>query len=337
MQTIYLDISNKGVLPTIYAKQGDVGRRFLVVLTDSGIPYTLPAGSVFSVWYEGDSGEGNYTDIGGHSAFNVSANSVEVELIVQMLSVPGNGLICLMLSGNDGKQIGSWNIPYVCEEVPGLGSKTATEYYTAFSKALDDLRGVSKEFTPEAIGAAPAGYGLGENAEENQDADSLTGTGFYSCATNSPDGEWWYGFHIRYGDGYAYQRMTKTYGSIVAERSQIAGTWQPWEWVNPPMGLGVEYRTTERYDGKPVYAKLIYFGSLPANTSGHIAHGISGVDKIVSCDLSFFDNADTYSAPYFSGGTVKVSAQANTTYVTVGTTADYSAYTGVVTLKCTKK
>ena len=34
----------------------------------------------------------------------------------------------------------------------------------------------------------------------------------------------------------------------------------PIEWLNPPMLLGVEYRTTERYMGKPVYAKLIDLG-----------------------------------------------------------------------------
>lgn len=35
------------------------------------------------------------------------------------------------------------------------------------------------------------------------------------------------------------------------------------EWVNPPMILGVEYRTTERYNGKPVYVKLINLGLVP--------------------------------------------------------------------------
>lgn len=42
------------------------------------------------------------------------------------------------------------------------------------------------------------------------------------------------------------------------------GEWQPWEWVNPPMTLGVEFRTTERYAGKPVYAQIINCGSMPA-------------------------------------------------------------------------
>lgn len=41
------------------------------------------------------------------------------------------------------------------------------------------------------------------------------------------------------------------------------GEWQPWEWVNPPMLLGVEYKTTERYLGKPVYTQIINCGSMP--------------------------------------------------------------------------
>ena len=48
------------------------------------------------------------------------------------------------------------------------------------------------------------------------------------------------------------------------------------EWFNPPMILGVEYRTTERYLGKPVYRKLIWGGPLP-NT------GYSNVDIASGC------------------------------------------------------
>ncbi len=39
------------------------------------------------------------------------------------------------------------------------------------------------------------------------------------------------------------------------------------EWINPPMNLGVEYRTTERYLGKPVYAQLMNWGNAPAQGS----------------------------------------------------------------------
>ena len=41
------------------------------------------------------------------------------------------------------------------------------------------------------------------------------------------------------------------------------GIWKPDEYENPPMQLGVEYRTTERYLGKPVYTQIITCGSMP--------------------------------------------------------------------------
>lgn len=139
MQTIYLDISNKGVIPAIYAKQGDVGRKFEVFLTDSGLPYVPASGSAFSVWYSGASGEGNYTDIGDKSAFSVNGNKVAVELISQMLLSDGDGVLSLALNDPNGNQISTWNIPYVCESVPGANSEEAKSYYTAFSKAVEDL------------------------------------------------------------------------------------------------------------------------------------------------------------------------------------------------------
>jgi hypothetical protein len=135
MQTIYLDISNKGVIPTVYAKQGDVGRKFAVVFTNSGLPYNVE-NALFSAWYEGDSGEGNYTQIGDKPAFVSSGNKVEVEMISQMLSVAGDGVLCLVLANGD-QQIGSWNIPYICEAVPGFDSEGATDYYNAFSEIVD--------------------------------------------------------------------------------------------------------------------------------------------------------------------------------------------------------
>lgn len=37
------------------------------------------------------------------------------------------------------------------------------------------------------------------------------------------------------------------------------------EWINPPMLAGVEYRTSERHDGKPVYVKRIVFTQMPTS------------------------------------------------------------------------
>ena len=54
--------------------------------------------------------------------------------------------------------------------------------------------------------------------------------------------------------------------TILAFKQKSAGIWYPWEYVNPPMLLGVEYRTTERYQGKPVYCMTKFVGEVTANT-----------------------------------------------------------------------
>lgn len=61
------------------------------------------------------------------------------------------------------------------------------------------------------------------------------------------------------------------------------------EWINPPMILGVEYRTIERWSEKPVYAKKIQYttATTVGNTNGvttiEIPHDISGFTGLVRC------------------------------------------------------
>lgn len=181
MQTIYLDISNRGVIPVIYAKQNDVGRKVEVVLTNSGLPYEPEAGSAFSAWYSGASGMGNYTDIGGKSAFAVSGNKVTVELITQMLQNGGEGFLCLVLSRANGEQIGLWNIRYICEGIPGAGSEPAKDYYTAFSQAVAGLPypDVSLSAPGKAADAAAVGTALADKVSADvavrKSGDTMTG------------------------------------------------------------------------------------------------------------------------------------------------------------------
>lgn len=139
MQVFNLDLTSKTIIPILHAKQGDVGRKFKAILTDNMVAYAVPAGAVFSVWYSGASGDGNYTDIGGKSAVAVSGNEVTVEMIAQMLINAGHGMVCLAIVTADGDQIGTWNIPYFAEPLPGMGSEQAKTYYTAFSKAIEAL------------------------------------------------------------------------------------------------------------------------------------------------------------------------------------------------------
>lgn len=249
MQTIYLDISNKGTVPTIYAKQGDVGRKFEAVLTDSGLPYFPVSGSVFSVWYSGTSGEGNYTDIGDKSAFIVNGNKVTVEMIVQMLLNNGEGVLSLVLNDPDGNQISTWNIPYICEHIPGAESEGAKTYYTALSKTIEELSNTQKLLEGK----------LSVDGSNSMQSD-LTIGGNKITELGDPESD---------TDAVNLGYVNENFAPAV-ENTEHPGCYYrivngEVEWINPPMAAGIEYRTTERWNGKPVYTRLLNGGTARNN------------------------------------------------------------------------
>lgn len=145
-----------------------------------------------------------------------------------------------------------------------------------------------KESTNSSITAlnkdkAPAGYGIGEeNATRvnNVDINTLTKGGTYyigTGCTNTPPNtdDAWSTLHVIPG-----RACTQIY--IPANDAGRAGTfsswiariyndktaaWGEWEWFNPPMDAGVEYRTTERINRKAVYKK---------NVNGAIQYRLDG-------------------------------------------------------------
>ena len=128
------------------------------------------------------------------------------------------------------------------------------------------------------VGAAPAGFGLGGECFEVLDWNTATKNGFYSD-TNGEErkhspflGMAAWGYTVAMKNDDAITQVAFTYATpnwnhaLVQKIRHLKGAegWSEWEWVNPPMEVGVEYRTTERWQGKPVYTKLIYCG-LSAN------------------------------------------------------------------------
>lgn len=68
-------------------------------------------------------------------------------------------------------------------------------------------------------------------------------------------------------------------------------TWGEWIYETPPLVHNVEYRTTERLSGQPVYVRYIHIGSIPANNEITADVGIAA-NKLVSLEIM------TYSAAY---------------------------------------
>lgn len=165
-----------------------------------------------------------------------------------------------------------------------LYPKTTPEQVGAVSYEAQTLTDGQKTQARKNINAAPGGYGLGDHSKTLSAADDLNNirvTGWYSWAWNShpqnaPDNNWgiygcaMYVFAVAPG-AVAIQTVFDlsddiTHGCAIQRTIHVESSgniYYPWEWVKPPMKLGIEYRTTERYLGKPVYTQIINCGSMP--------------------------------------------------------------------------
>ncbi|WP_418480518.1 hypothetical protein [Dysosmobacter sp.] len=126
---------------------------------------------------------------------------------------------------------------------------------------------------------APGGFGLGIPANlANGDVNERHGNGFYEWGSIKPKnaptllrGEGTYMYMFEFGDDAGFTQIMGCYiqtspGLICRQAFAKSGSVQfaEWEWINPPMALNTEYRTTERYMGRSVYKKLVALGEAPS-------------------------------------------------------------------------
>lgn len=141
--------------------------------------------------------------------------------------------------------------------------------------------------TAEEVGAAHSGYGLGTTAADISNQELVTATagksGFYrgENVTNAPDAGWWRYFVNGGGETTTVLAMDSTIASCYSARFENNATTIEWNKIYmsnnkptadelgaaPALRLGVVYRTTELWNGKVVYAKMVDFGLLPNSTS----------------------------------------------------------------------
>ena len=110
------------------------------------------------------------------------------------------------------------------------------------------------------------------------------------------------------------------------------------DWEHPPLFLGVEYRTQERYLGKPVYAKLVDFGALPNTGSKNVAHATKTNQTIISLHGQLSDGVP-FSTGYNmtrTSGSKKFWVDATKWNIRMLTEADMSALTAYVLVKYVK-
>lgn len=122
-------------------------------------------------------------------------------------------------------------------------------------------------------------------------------------------------------------------GSNIVRKTKLAGVWQPWEHTHPPMNVGVEYRTTERFRGKAVYAKVIDAGALPNSTYKNVAHGISPLTGVVLVTGTTEGGANYM--PSMSDA-ANLDLYINAVNVRITTKQDWSGGRGYIFMKYTK-
>ena len=258
------------------------------------------------------------------------------------------------------------------------GSEEA--FNTAMAKAPDAVLYTAQSLTDEQkaqargnINAAPGGFGWGDSlrnvlASDTEDTYETYCGKLDALLADMPDGT----SQLIYTRGPASTGQYSGAGNIVAVLSKLLGTsasligispeprgttnglwrmlkdngvWRPVEWSNPPMELGVEYRTTERYLGKPVYVKTINMGNLPGNAVKRASFQSNNVvDKIVSVTgQCTTDSGVNMSMPYHAGSgpnwntVILIGADGSGAAQIVTFAPDFSEYKNAcITVKYTK-
>lgn len=180
------------------------------------------------------------------------------------------------------------------------------------------------------IGAAPSGYGLGQiayNLPEVTDANTATCNGWYLLGKDAANGFGYKG--VMRVDAYSSSQLIQTlyvqgYSTktpIVVQRTCVESNWSEWAFVNPPMAAGVEYRTTERFDGKPVYVKLVDFGNLPSNTYKDVNFSSVVVSAVRMEGVLKYPTEETYLNLSGAEGVASVQSMLNKIRITTNTTS----------------
>ena len=168
---------------------------------------------------------------------------------------------------------------------------------------------------------APSGSGLGKPANYEphpQDIDAVFKSGYY-LLTQETAGTTTDILHVlARSETDCVQERFSTFDNGRRRRYTYTGSkgWSEWEWDNPPMNIGVEYRTTERFKGKPVYRKIVPY-NLPTstNTDFSVPHGISNFDTLVrqtasvgaGVPLPYTHNGNTTCVKELDATNIKVS------------------------------
>lgn len=272
LDQITVNLNNPGQRQRIYASIGDSGTRAVEVklITNDG-DWLVPEGvSCVIRFAKADGHQGVYYTLpDGSNAWNAKGNVLTVGIAAQVLTCPGIVAVSAQLvSGTESLGIFGFDIHVVHDQLADL--EESSDYFS-----VDDLEEINAALAGIISGLdrkAPAGYGLGDiNGKVVTNANEATRNGWYTIhngGSNLPGTSYGGSIHVKsYSTGNIIQHLYYTgHGGGECRRICTDGTWGQWEYVTPPAYAGVEYRTTERWNGKVVYTIALGTGQLPNNS-----------------------------------------------------------------------
>lgn len=183
----------------------------------------------------------------------------------------------------------------------------------------------------ENTDAVPLGYmnnlGLGAGGKHTVDLNEEKTCGWVSFSSECANAPFKYGVAMvmkRY-DTQIVQVAFNPYVSPgkgeICVRS-YENEWLPWEYLNPPMTAGTEYRTLQRHNGEPVYTMLVNCGTLPNNSTKTVNHSFSA-SHVIAWDGILYSSSESQNLAGNTDATIKVT-NAKTTVTTKKSMSAYS-------------
>lgn len=313
----------------------------LVISGSDGDMGTLTDDVTYTVSSSGDKALTVVETINGvntrtYTATNGANNKISV------VDLPtGTGTIKITASTNPGSGVVSvtreWTYTKAAPTFANAGSTAQLQWYGKNIFPLTLL-----ECVRGAESLNPGRFGLGANgsAIPGNDLNNAILGGFYafsSAVQNIPSFKSGKVLVMPYTSLQYYTQIAfAALTSEIAVRFCNGGNWGPWEYLNPLLSLGVEYRTVERYNGKPVYVKAINFGALPNNTNKSVEHGVADMGVCFELFGSSSPNSDPSTGTNLIGDSRVADFYRAGTVIYIGSNVNFSSYSAIVVMKYTK-
>lgn len=344
IKELKIEVSKPNIFQAVVAKQYDMNTRFIkATLVDGDNVIEIPkrTDNSIKVVINAERPDGTKDSFEGEVSGD---DTVTVPLHSWMLEIEGT-VICdisiIDMKTDDNKKLTTTSFTLLVEKAAYGGADITNDpQYDVLISLLEtcsEAGGVAQEAlnkSNEALAIsneANAKYEACVEATENANAvrEEIEAGGYIESLKELNEGgkfSFWVGTQAEY-DAIS-EKVRNCFYIItddITQSKDYAGCYyrtvnNEREWINPPMINGIEYRTTERKDGNPVYVKRIsktYTENIGDNdglSDYNIPHGVSNLTKLIRCE-TIANNIAQFPFISTTGGLTSVNTVDNTNIV----------------------